>query len=530
MLRRTVAIALLATLTLGAGQARALSLEPVGRFDQPTYVISDPSDPNRLFVSEREGKIQLLTGGLAHTFVDLNSKVECKGSCQGERGLMSVAPAPDFASSGHLFVQYANDETGTIHVDELTAALPGRETASLATLAPVFSVPHSQQANHNGGQLQFGPDGMLYSSTGDGGGGNDELHTAQNPASLLGKILRVAPQPGASPSIWSLGLRNPFRFSFDRGSGDMLIGDVGQVAREEIDMARSPGPGQVGGGGANYGWNCREGFLGGPATDEGCGGSSASDFVAPVFDYPHAKEADVPGGGGRCAVIGGYVVRDQALGDLFGRYLYADLCSGAIRSLRLPAAGEAVAGDDCWTGLKVSSPVSFGEDAASRVYVVTQAGEVLRLSGQPPASCPPPVPDGSGGGATPAPSGSAGSGGAATGSGGSSASDGGKRGGIAGRQRPATLSLTASRDPGDPAAVTVTAKLKPCAGRSGELVKLRRGGRPNGSAKLGPGCTSHFERHLRHRSTFRAMVAAGDGSPATVAAPLRIVPPLTGRR
>jgi hypothetical protein len=522
VLRKTLAIALLAVLTIAVGEARALSLESLGRFDEPTYVTSVPGDPNRLFVTEREGRIQLLVGGLAHPFVDLSSKIECKGSCQGERGLMSVAPAPDFASSGHLFVQYTNDEDGTIHVDQLTATLPGGETANLATLAPVLSVAHSQQANHNGGQLQFGPDGMLYSSTGDGGGGNDELHNAQNLGTLLGKILRVAPQPGATPSIWSYGLRNPFRFSFDRENGDMVIGDVGQSVSEEIDLAHSPAPGVVGGDGANYGWNCREGLSGGPATDQGCAGSDPSDFVEPVFDYPHSKEADVPGGASRCAVIGGYVVRDHALGDLFGHYLYADLCSGAIRSLRLPVAGETVASDDCWTGLKVSSPVSFGEDAAGRVYVVTQAGEVLRLAGLPPAACPASTPDESGGGATPPTpdeSGGAVDGGATPP--GSKGDDGPGPEQIGPRR--AALALEADRSPVRRGGrVQLSVHLMPCAGRAGELVKLRRGGRPNGSAHLGKGCQVGFVRRIRHLSTFTAEIASGDGF-AAAAAPQLVV-------
>jgi len=518
MTRLAIAAAALVAL-LGASRAQALTLEPIGRFDHPTYVTSDPGDANRLFITEREGKIQLVVGGIAHTFVDLSGEVECNGSCQGERGLMSVALAPDFDSSGHLFVQYANDETGTIHVDELTAA-PDRETASTSTLASVFSVPHSQQSNHNGGQLQFGPDGMLYSSTGDGGGGNDELHNSQNPASKLGKILRVSPQPNQTPAVWSLGLRNPFRFSFDRESGDMAIGDVGQSAREEVDLARSPGPGLVGGENANYGWNCREGFIAGPATDEGCESSQPSDFVEPVFDYPHSKEADVPGAASRCAIIGGYVVRDPALGELFGHYLYADLCGGAIRSLRLPAPGEAVASDDCWTGLKVSSPVSFGEDAARRVYVVTEGGEVMRIAGTPLATCPTPAPP------SPPTGGGTGSGGGSS-SGGSpptASKNGGNNGKAKGHgknkgARRTTLKLSASR-----AAVrrghrvVLTAHLGPCAGRAGELVKLRRGGRPNGSAKLDKGCSASFVRRIRHRSTFTATVAAS-GNFAAARAP-----------
>jgi hypothetical protein len=518
-MRRLFPLTLL-LLLLGAGSAQALTLESLGPFSKPTYVTSDPGDANRLFVTEREGKIQLLVGGIAHTFVDLSGEVECNGSCQGERGLMSVAPAPDFDTSGHLFVQYANDETGTIHVDELTAA-PDRETASTSTLASVFTVAHSQQANHNGGQLQFGPDGMLYSSTGDGGGGNDELHNSQNPASLLGKILRVSPQAPATPQVWSLGLRNPFRFSFDRETGDMAIGDVGQGAREEIDLARSPGPGLVGGENANYGWNCREGFLAGPASDEGCAGSMPSDFVEPVFDYPHSKEADVPGGASRCAIIGGYVVRDPNLGELFGHYLYADLCSGAIRALRLPAAGEATASGDCWTGLEVTNPVSFGEDAARRLYVVTEGGEVMRLAGQPPANCPAPAPAGSGS------SGTGGSGGTApapTVTGAKNKRNGKAKGhGKSKSPRPATLTLdpsrTAVRRGGR---VVLTAHLSPCKGRAGERVKLRRGGRPNGSASLGRHCTASFVRRIRHRSTFTAAVAAGAGFAAAHSPRLRV--------
>jgi glucose/sorbosone dehydrogenase len=505
---------------LGAGSARALTLESLGRFDHPTYVTSDPGNAGRLFVSEREGTIQLLVDGVAHQFADLSSKVECKGACQGERGLMSVAPAPDFDSSGHIFVDYINDETGTIHVDRLTAS-PGLETADLSTLEPVFSVEHSAQSNHNGGQLQFGPDGMLYVSTGDGGGGNDELHNSQDLESKLGKLLRVVPQPGSEPEIWSYGLRNPFRFSFDRATGDTLIGDVGQGAREEIDMARSPGPGLVGGQQANYGWNCREGFIAGPATDQGCAGSEASDFVEPVFDYPHEKEADVPGGGSRCAVIGGYVVRDAALGNLFGHYLYADLCSGAIRSLHLPSAGETVASDDCWTGLKVSGPVSFGEDAAARVYVVTEGGEVFRFAGLPPTGCPAPAPPGGGAGGE-----GTGDGGGSSGAGGGPAKGGGE---APLRLRRTALTLAADRSPVRRGArVRLSLHLAPCAGREGTVVQLRRGGRRDGATKLGKGCEATFVRRIRHLSTFTASVAAGDGF-AAAAAPKLIVAVLPTR-
>jgi len=508
---RRLALLTLCLSLLGAGSAQALTLESLGHFDHPTYVTSDPGNADRLFVSEREGTVQLVVNGIVHEFADLSSEVECKGSCQGERGLMSVAPAPDFDTSGHIFVDYINDETGMIHVDRLTAA-PGLETADLTSLEPVFSVAHSQQANHNGGQIQFGPDGMLYVSTGDGGGSNDELHNSQDLDSKLGKLLRVAPQPRQTPEIWSYGLRNPFRFSFDRATGDTLIGDVGQGAREEIDLARSPGPGLVGGQGANYGWNCREGFTEGPGDDQGCADSSANDFVEPIFDYKHDKETDVPGGASRCAVIGGYVVRDAALGDLLGHYLYADLCSGAIRSLRLPAAGEAMASDDCWTGLKVANPVSFGEDAAARDYVVTEGGEVLRFAGLPPASCPAPAPPGGGssGGETGGNSG-------ATGTTPTPPKSGGKERGQK-RLRRAALTLEADRSPVlRGSKVLLSVHLDPCAGRNRESVELLRAGRPNGSAKLGKGCKASFVRRIRHLSRFTATVAAGDGFAAATA-------------
>ena len=370
--------ALLAVLALLApSSAGALTLDPVGDFDQPVYVTSDPSDAGRLFVAEREGTIQLVENGSVTEFADLGGEVGCAGSCQGERGLMSIALSPGFETDGRLFAFYANDVDGTLHVGELVSTDPGHDEAAFA--GSLFSIPHPGGDNHNGGQLQFGPEGDLYVSTGDGGGANDQFHNAQDPGSLLGKILRVDVDAPA-PAVWSLGLRNPFRFSFDRLSGDMVIGDVGQGAREEIDFAPSPLPGLLAGGeGFNYGWNCREGFLPGPGTDPECATLPPSALVDPVFDYPQSPDPDL--GGERCAVIGGYVVRDPGLGALYGNYVYSDLCSGAIRSLRLPAKRGELASGDCSLGLEADSPVSFGEDAAGRIYVVEQGGDVYRLRG-----------------------------------------------------------------------------------------------------------------------------------------------------
>lgn len=476
---------------LVAGSARALTLEPVGgSFDQPTYVTSDPGDASRLFVVERKGTIQLVVDGLTSKFADISSKIGCGVACSGERGLMSIALAPDFDSSGRFYVDYANNADGTIHVDELTASAD-RRTASLATLKPLLAIAHSQAANHNGGQIQFGPDGDLYVSTGDGGGGDDEFHNAQNLQKGLGKILRIDPRPGATPPyavpsnnpfatvpgdyapIWSYGLRNPFRFSFDRLSGDMVIGDVGQSAREEIDLAASPGPKLVGGAGANYGWNCREGLTGGPAGDPECTPPPPADFTDPVFDYPHSPDPDV-GGPERCAIIGGYVIRDRSLGDLYGRYLYADLCAGQLRSLNLadPAASDR---PEHVTATRLNS---FGEDSCGRLYEVEEGGRVYRLVGSIPAQCANPSLPTAPTLATPKPK-------------------------LAG---PTFIGIKAQRrrvERGKRALLTVF--VSPCDGRKGAVIGLLRNGHPNGARLLSRACTARFVPLIRGGTTFAAI-------------------------
>jgi Glucose/sorbosone dehydrogenases len=468
--------------------AHATTLQPIGTFDQPVYVTSDPGNPERLFVVEREGGIELVEGGDVSQFADLSSKVECSGKCEGERGLLSIALAPDFDSSGRLYVDYANSKSGTIFVEELTAE-PGGKSAK-GPPRQLLAIPHPGPANHNGGQLQFGPDGDLYVSTGDGGGGNDEFHNAQNLESLLGKILRIDPrESGAQPytvppgnpfpaaakpanTIWSYGLRNPFRFSFDSLTGDMAIGDVGQSAREEVDFAPSPAPGTVGGAGANYGWNCLEGFVAGPLpSDPQCSSPPAAGFAEPAFDYPHTPDPDV-GGESRCAIIGGYVVRDPGLGALYGHYLYADLCSGAIRALQLPSVVGGHATEDCWTGLDVPSPVSFGEDSARRIYVVTEGGGVYRLAGSPPPTCPLPPP----------------------------ATESTTR-------RTPFVGIKPQRrrvERGKVALLTVW--VSPCDKHKGQPVKLLRDGRPNGSKFFDRACTARFLPRVRRPTTFTAVV------------------------
>jgi hypothetical protein len=390
-----------ATLLLGCASAQAASLHLVGEFDQPVYVTSSPTNPERLLVVEREGTIVESDPTGTRQLLDLTELVSC---CEVERGMLSIAPAPDFESSGRVYATYtgtsqAGGAEGDVHLDSFRpnpgGGAPIREQ--------ILSVGHAQEANHNGGQLQFGPDGHLYVSLGDGGGGGDPFENGQDTEALLGKVLRIDPHPGQVPAysipagnpfagsagrdeIWAYGLRNPWRFSFDRATGDMVIADVGQDAREEIDIAPSPAAGVVGGAGANYGWNCREGFI--AYTNPATACATASGFTEPAFDYPHED----PGGGAPfgCSIIGGYVVRDPSLTDLYGRYLYTDFCSEEIRSLVLPRSGGLASGDRS-EGLAVEKPTSFGEDSCGRIYVASKNGPVYRLEGPVPADCSAPA-------------------------------------------------------------------------------------------------------------------------------------------
>jgi glucose/arabinose dehydrogenase len=370
-----------------AAPAAGATLEPVGTYSSPVYVTSDPADPDRIFVVEQGGTIKLTEGAATSTFLDATTIV----LAGGEQGLLSMAFAPDYPTSGRFYVYFTNRD-GNIEIDEFTAT---STPVDLATRRPVITIPHPVHTNHDGGQLQFGPDGYLYLATGDGGGGGDPDTNGQDLGSLLGKVLRIDPAqsgtnsytvpannpfvgvPGAQPEIWSYGLRNPFRFSFDRLTGALLIGDVGQGAREEIDYEPQPNAGR----GDNFGWSCREGRIAytDATPDPACSG--ASGFTEPIHDYDHT--------GGNCSITGGYVVRDQSLGDLYGRYLYADFCAGQLRSL-VPALPSA-SGDRA-EGIAIANPSSFGEDACDRIYVASLGGEVHRLVGDAPADCTPPPP------------------------------------------------------------------------------------------------------------------------------------------
>ena len=362
----------------GAGDARGqgggVRLVEIGRFDQPVYVHQPPSGADgQLFVVEQPGRIEVvgLDGGGETTFLDIVDKV----ASGGERGLLSIAFAHDYATSG-LFYVYYTDKGGDLTVEEYRRSASDPLQADPSSARKLLDISHSRFPNHNGGQLQFGPDGFLYVGTGDGGGAGDPSENAQDRGSLLGKLLRIDPlngDPYAIPDgnpfknrggrdeIYAMGLRNPWRFSFDRETGNILIGDVGQDRREEIDYET---PKSL--RGANFGWDAFEGF--GPYKAPGAS-KPPRDHDKPIAAYPTA--------GGNCAVTGGYVVRDPELGALVGRYVYADHCQGKIRSL-IPRRKRAR--DDKPLGLSEPSISSFGEDAAGHVYVVSLAGRVSRLA------------------------------------------------------------------------------------------------------------------------------------------------------
>lgn len=369
------AVAGTATAT-AATNAGGVRLEPLGRFLYPTDVGGPPGDQRRLFVAQRGGVVRVVLDGhiLRHSFVDLTRRVDQGG---GERGLLSLAFAPDYATSRLAYFAYtARDGALTVEEWRASAARPSRAESGSRRL--VFRQSHPNRT-HNGGQLQFGPDGLLYLGTGDGGGEGDRLGNAQDLGGRLGKILRIDPRPpggspysvppgnpfvgvpGAAPEVYAYGFRNPWRFSFDRLTGDLAVADVGQDTSEEIDFLRHGG-----GAGRDFGWRRCEGTRAFPQIGAPC---PLADTVRPVIELRHAD--------GYCAVIGGYVVRDPSLPGLYGRYVYGDFCRGGLRSASLTETG---AHDDRPVGLSIPSLSAFGEDANGCLYAVSLAGEVQRIA------------------------------------------------------------------------------------------------------------------------------------------------------
>ena len=357
-----------------AAQSRGVRLVRIGSFSSPVHVAAPPQDRRRVFVVEQRGVIRVVRGGkvLPRPFLDISSRVEAGG----EQGLLSVAFPPDYARSGRFYVYFT--ERGGRFNSVVEFRRSSDDVANPSSARPVLRMP-DREANHNGGLLLFGPDDLLYVGTGDGGGGGDEhgaRGNAQNLGSLLGKLLRIDPRAsggrayavprsnpfvgrsGARGEVYAYGLRNPWRYSFDRRTGDLTIGDVGQNAIEEIDFA-TKGRGL----GANFGWRPFEG------RSRFRDGESARGHVPPVIERTHDD--------GWCSITGGVVVRDDGVPGLAGRYVFGDVCKDRIYSARLRAGG---ASDLRATSLRISSLVSFGEDAQGRVYAVSLNGPVYRIA------------------------------------------------------------------------------------------------------------------------------------------------------
>lgn len=369
--------ALAIAIALAAPSAQAeVRTEKVGDFTRPVYVTGAPGDSSRLYVVEQRGTIQVVENGMAKPFLDLSGSVRGPGDpdAGSEEGMTSMAFPPDFQTTRRFYVYYT-DSTGFYNrVDELRA--PTGDSADLTSRRMVIAIPHFEGSHHNGGQIQFGGD-LLYLAPGDGGTGGAP---ARDLNSLSGKLLRIDPrgatngeytvpagnpyvgQPGR-PEIWASGLRNPFRFSFDRLTGDLTIGDVGEKTTEEINyLPVASGRGR----GSDFGWNACEGWSA-RGTDEPCG---LTGSVLPVLERPRAD--------GYKSVINGYVVRDPSLPSLYGRLVYGDFYVDRLRSTRLATTGAT---DDREVGPLAEVPrlTSFGEDAGGCVYATSFDGPVYRL-------------------------------------------------------------------------------------------------------------------------------------------------------
>jgi glucose/arabinose dehydrogenase len=329
-----------------------LRLTPVASgLDAPVDVTSTPSEPDRLYVVEQAGRIRIIEGGKLspRPFLDISGDVQAGG----EQGLLSVAFHPDYESNRLFYVDYTdlNGDTRVVEFQSRDDAGPARKRELLFVDQPY--------ANHNGGQLAFGPDGRLYVGMGDGGGGGDPEERAQNLSERLGKLLSLdVDTPGSEWRIEGYGLRNPWRFSFDRQTGDLWIGDVGQGQWEEIDHTPRDSPGLE-----NYGWDVYEGSH----LFEDKEPNSEGRLVMPVAEYSHEHG---------CSVTGGFVYRGDAIPAAQGRYFYGDYCSGNVWSLSLRGATAAVRRDP----FHVPALSSFGEDANGELYLVSIEGKIFKLA------------------------------------------------------------------------------------------------------------------------------------------------------
>ncbi|MGH2687397.1 MAG: PQQ-dependent sugar dehydrogenase, partial [Actinomycetota bacterium] len=352
--------------------------------DDPVDLATPPGETRRLFVVEQVGRIRIVRDGavVGTPFLDIVSRV---GS-GGERGLLGLAFHPQYAQTGRFFVNYT-DRRGDTHISEFRVT-SNADLADPATERQLMFVAQPF-ANHTGGGLAFGNDGMLYIALGDGGSGGDPMRNGQNRGTRLGKILRIdvdrgnpfgipsdnpfASTAGVLPEIWAYGLRNPWRISIDRSTGDLYIGDVGQGRREEVDVGFASRR-----GGENYGWIVMEGTL---CFSPGAG-CNTSGLTQPVLDYP------IDGAASECAVTGGFVYRGCRMPGYHGTYFYGDYCTGLVRSLRVVNAAAADERD--WTAIlrrtgggAMQGLSSFGVDGKGELYLVLLGGEVYRLARKP---------------------------------------------------------------------------------------------------------------------------------------------------
>lgn len=350
-----------------------LALEQVASGLAVPLFLTAPVGDSRLFIVEKNGRIRIVKNGvlLAQPYLDITTKVS-NGS---EQGLLGLAFHPRYASNGRFVVNYTNSSGDTRVASYRVSSDPDRADAASEQILLSIAQPFS---NHNGGQVTFGPDGMLFVSTGDGGSGGDPQGNGQDVSDLLGSLLRLevlndgtarvpadnpfVGQPGARAELWNYGLRNPWRFAFDRSNGDLYIADVGQGEREEINVSTAAsGMGK----GLNYGWAVYEGSR----CFGGAGACTPTGFTMPIVEYTHSDG---------CSITGGFVYRGAAIPALHGTYFYSDYCSSWIRSFRF--VGGAATEKLEWSALSPGGQVvSFGEDAAGELYVLSSNGTVWRI-------------------------------------------------------------------------------------------------------------------------------------------------------
>ena len=348
-----------------------VGFETIGEFEEPIDLVFRPGVTDRAYLAERAGVVRDLdlATGESTAVLDITDET----TTDSERGLLGLVVAPD---GGHLYVSSTNLD-GDSRVVEYAIADDGAldETSARTVLALDQPFP-----NHNGGHLVFGPDGLLYIGLGDGGAAGDPLEAGQDRGQLLGSILRIDPagidgsayaipadnpfvgEEGARPEVWLKGVRNPWRFSFDRATGDLWVGDVGQDEIEEIDHLPADADGLNAGRGLNLGWNAMEGDQ--PYDD----GVEPEDHTPPVFTYTHAE--------GGCSVAGGFVYRGSTIPELFGAYLYADYCAGDLRAL---AVTDGAVVDDATIADPVDGPVSFAQGPGNELYLLAQSGPLLEI-------------------------------------------------------------------------------------------------------------------------------------------------------